>query len=442
MDEMAHFLFFQMARFKKATMFLLLTTILICSIVPQIREDSSDDGGRRIALKGDQCISYVLNGTMFQGGNTTFLSDKVRLCHLKTFGKDLENQCHEHFIDFNNQIKIMLQSPSLIFLQGELMVTLRVKIRQREKTNGDCFGLSCNHMYLNKFDKYLNPIGQKEIISIQSPFLFDRRSGSDDSRLFQLNDSAYSIFPVAYATYPPLTENFHLITTIWDFRNNKYFVPEFQKQMMETYLPRTLEKNWVPLVKDKELYIIRNLDPLQIVKCKIHDSCEFVSNASDFMSNPIKPDTTPLRGGTTLELYRYPYYVGYAHGTYHKGWKKRYYFYLIVLRVDPFRIVYVSDPIQIHPHLYAQFNGPKLWANVEGDFFFPTGLLIEDEDSFVVGGHINDMASLLLRMQGVKDLLENVMNNDKKTSLRNPDYSIQNYFLKRERDQNLMGLSL
>ena len=59
-----------------------------------------------------------------------------------------------------------------------------------------------------------------------------------------------------------------------------------------------------------------------------------------------------------------------------------------------------------------------------------------------MGEHINDMASLLLRMQGVKDLLTNVMDNDKKTSLQNPDYAIQNYFLQRERDRNLTWLSV
>ena len=46
------------------------------------------------------------------------------------------------------------------------------------------------------------------------------------------------------------------------------------------------------------------------------------------------------------------------------------------------------------------------------DFFFPVGVMLEDEDSIVIGAHIKDMVSVLFRLTGLRDLLSTVMRLD------------------------------
>ena len=101
-----------------------------------------------------------------------------------------------------------------------------------------------------------------------------------------------------------------------------------------------------------------------------------------------------------------------GHATYFDKLYEYYRYYtthLIVLCVDPFKIVYVSDPLELHPDLYAKYSGPSIWAAVKGDYFFPTGLMIENENNLVIGAHANDKASMLLRMEGINRLVENAM---------------------------------
>ena len=66
-----------------------------------------------------------------------------------------------------------------------------------------------------------------------------------------------------------------------------------------------------------------------------------------------------------MNFYKYPYYIGIAHGTYYGSPVERFYkTHLIVLCGDPFKIVYISDPLQFHPHLYNRFLGEKIWKVV------------------------------------------------------------------------------
>ena len=135
----------------------------------------------------------------------------------------------------------------------------------------------------------------------------------------------------------------------------------------------------------------------------------------------------------------HPYYIGLSHGTYHEKisvYYRHYKVHLIVLCVDPFKVVFVSDPLHLHPDLYTRYTGPSIWDAVKGNFFFPTGLLVENEDSIVIGAHINDKASLLLRMQGIKSLVHSIISTDNGTRYQNNEISIQHYMLKRAKFLN------
>lgn len=65
------------------------------------------------------------------------------------------------------------------------------------------------------------------------------------------------------------------------------------------------EKNWVPMVINNTLHLIRHLDPLHVLKCLDMVKCEFVRNDTDAFTYQMDDLKVPLRGGTSFELYRY-----------------------------------------------------------------------------------------------------------------------------------------
>ena len=91
----------------------------------------------------------------------------------------------------------------------------------------------------------------------------------------------------------------------------------------------------------------------------------------------------------------------------------------------------MSDPIKIHQDLYSRYQGDRYFRTVKGDFLFPTGILVENENSLVIGAHINDKGSVLLRLRGIASILQDIVALDKAGNIQNPDFSIQNYILEK-----------
>ena len=122
-----------------------------------------------------------------------------------------------------------------------------------------------------------------------------------------------------------------------------------------------------------------------------------------------------LRGGTPWQLYKWPYYVSVAHSTLFKNKKHRpvYLSHVVVMCVRPqYRIVYVSNPTTLNASLFDNYPlTPGL--SMKDKYFYPTTLILENTDSFVVGGHINDHSSVLLRFTGLRELMTQVMTSDR-----------------------------
>lgn len=115
-------------------------------------------------------------------------------------------------------------------------------------------------------------------------------------------------------------------------------------------------------------------------------------------------------------LYKYPYYVSVAHGTFFRDCPqpltrchgKRYYTtHLIVMTIEPdFKIIYMSGNI---PFPSASFDVPLVrYRFIDSSFFFPVGLILENSDSLVLGGHVNDHSSVLYRISGISSILAEV----------------------------------
>ena len=376
---------------------------------------------RRILIGGDHCIEYDLQGTLFGKNGATTPQKKVKMCHLKTFDT-VDNDTRKAFIEFRENLHFILQSPSFLWLNDKLVMTLRLMFQY--PTWRGCFKFLCNHIVFGYYDDFLNPIGQTELITLRTPMVEDQvKSGPHDGKLFQINGALYSLFATGYRD--------SWISSIWDYKKERFFTPKLQNTLLEKK-PAIFEKNWVPVIIKGELYIIRFLDPLQVMKCSIHEGCTFVKNNTDALKYEMDEENTPLRGGTKFELYKYPYYIGIAHGTYINRTFRRYEVYLVVLCVDPFRVVYVSDPLKIHSDL---FRGKKpRWKALFGDFIFPTGLILEGKNSVVIGAHANDVFSMVLRLEGIQPIVEAVMNSDKDSTYQNKDLSIQKTLMERARD--------
>ena len=386
---------------------------------------------QELFVDGDLCQQYALGGGVFQGGVSTRIHHDVSTCHLKTFGKEFEEECRQDFVDLENKINVILKSPSLLWHQGDLHVALKVEVYRPPGSRLGCYGYMCNHLYVMRFDKYLNRIGRREMIQMKLPYKHRDRSGPDDSRIFQMNGSLYIMFAAGYAAYNVNSTVTHLISGIWDYQNQKPFFPDFERELVKSGV--VMEKNWVPLINNQELFVITNLDPLYIMKCKIHEGCTFMKNNDNGSDDSkILNVRRPLRGGTSFELYKYPYHVSLVHGTYYRQKRDRYYTaHLLVMNAESLRIVYVSDPIKIHQDLYSRYQGDRYFRTVKGDFLFPTGILVENENSLVIGAHINDKGSVLLRLDGIASILQDIMALDKAGNLQNPDFSIQNYILEK-----------
>lgn len=121
-----------------------------------------------------------------------------------------------------------------------------------------------------------------------------------------------------------------------------------------------------------------------------------------------------LRGGTPWLLHKYPYYISIGHSTLFKmeGDDRVYTINLIVYKADPIpRVVYLSSPIDIHKKPMQETPIVRK-SYIQDPFFFPVSLLREDEDTIAIGGHINDYSSVLLRVRGIKRVLEDVLEAD------------------------------
>lgn len=79
------------------------------------------------------------------------------------------------------------------------------------------------------------------------------------------------------------------------------------------------------------------------------------------------------------------------------------------MTIEPdFRVLYISRNL---PYPERSWRVPIVrYRYIEDSFFFPVGLIKEDEDSVIIGGHINDHSSVLYRFTGLEAIMKQVTN--------------------------------
>ena len=383
--------------------------------------------GAGIQENRNYCLGYTQRGTIFQHGKEIVQRKNITTCFLLTLSTIVEKEITRTFLSVYENITAWVKSPSILLHDGQYYVTFRARLKpQRSKRLADCWEYRCvqNYIYMKKYDLNFVPIETGHIVSIPTPQGKNKNlNGPHDPRLFEINGGMYALVTVSYAG--------GWMAIIWDFQTNTPHVPSFEKDIIWNG-KKTFEKNWCPLVINNTLYIVRNLDPLHILKCDNLDHCMFYRNDTDPLTFKMDDGKSPLRGGTGFVEYQYPYYIAIAHTTNFRKRSRFYRAHMLLLCVEPdFRVVYIGDAIQIHSKVYPIFSGPKFWSAVEDNFTFPVGLVLESKDSLLLGAHVNDQGSGLFRIRGFQQLLQEVIHTDKEENpelhRRNEAYYLQNY---------------
>ena len=74
-----------------------------------------------------------------------------------------------------------------------------------------------------------------------------------------------------------------------------------------------VEKNWMPFVVDGELRFVYRVDPLTVIRCVDLDrgECEVLYDEAPDIESVHGRSGGEVHGGTELELWRWPLYVGF-----------------------------------------------------------------------------------------------------------------------------------
>lgn len=368
-------------------------------------------------------LSFKMTGSTFdETGKCETLNSQVTSYLIHSFSPYIEREAMRSFLDPPRENVYFANSPAIIFYQGDLVLISRIWLdKEKYKANNDwpANNFADNWFYTQRFDNYLKPVTPGAIMGIPTGRGGNIGDGPIEPRVFNVAGKLFVTFNTAMTFRAPDTNKKFTAdyTVMWDMDEQAVIIPMLQggsavlAALANHSMPR--DKHWMALVQDEELYFVQILDPLKIMHCTLDGFCKMVhqgnNNGHPFV---FKDSTSHLRGGTPFLLYQWPYYISVAHSTLFKDPRsKRFYTaHLVVLAVNPYRVVYVSADIRLHEAIYAVPMVRSMF--IDDGFFFPVGLIIEDQDTLVIGGHINDHSSVLVRLRGVKSLMEQVIKAD------------------------------
>ena len=364
--------------------------------------------------------SYIQGGSIFkETGRTYDVVSDVSISLVHSFSPYVEREASRRFLDPAHDNVYFANSPAVMWHNGELILVTRIWLDREKyepKKDWPANHFADNFLYTQKFDRHMRPVSNGSIIGIPSPKQWWVGDGPIEPRLTKVKGHVLISFNAAMAFRVNVPMDY---TVLWDLGENIIIVPEIEggspmvNATEKDDMPR--DKHWMALIQNDELYFVHNLDPLRVMKCSITGLCKFVFSDKDRSGFIFAHHISHLRGGTPFEHYKGDYYISIAHSTMYKnGNHHRYYTaHLVVLRVNPYRIVYVSDSLQVHQQVYK--DAPMVRSRwIDDGFIFPVGLIIETEDSIIIGVHVNDFSSVLLRMRGMKDLMEKVIKLDER----------------------------
>lgn len=388
---------------------------------------STRDEGELFKTRERYCIHFPLGGYTFNSsGRQEHLEHNITTCLVHSFSPYLEQEAAKRFLDPPHHNIFYANSPAMVWHNDELLVVSRIWLDREVYESGLTKpwpenDFSDNWLYYQKFDKFLRPISEGTIMGIPIPKQFNVGDGPIEPRLFVHNDKVYATFNAAMSHK---YDSFFDDTVMWDLEKNLPVLPKIQggSPMLNTTSAIHRDKHWMPFEDHGKLYFVYNLDPFRILHCTVRGECQFHYQEMDQNGFIFDNSFSHLRGGTPFQLWRWPYYIGVAHTTLHKErtYHRMYTAHIVVLCVQPYKIVYVSNDLKIHPTLYlkAPMVRPQY---IDDGFIFPVSLILESKDAAALGVHINDFSSVVLRIRGLRAVMESVIkSNEKSKEQRGP----------------------
>lgn len=374
-----------------------------------------------LELRERNCLDFTLNGNTFtsRGENESVPGD-VTCCLVHSFSPYIERQAMKSFLDPPRDNVFLANSPAILWHEGVVLLVSRIwldKEKWRDVPDQPANNFMDNWFYTQKFDRRMKPVSTGHIMGMPTPKGGSIGDGPIEPRLFKVRGHVMMSFNAGMSFSRKEHADY---TLFWNMEENKLVLPRIQggsavlNATANSRMP--CDKHWMALVEDNQLFMVQLLDPLRVMNCTLEGSCKLIHKEPESNNTFVFHDVTShLRGGTPFVLYEWPYYISIAHSTLFRNpsWKRFYAIHLVVLRVSPYRVVYVSHDIQVHADIYKMAPIVRTLYIVD-NFVFPVGLILEDKDKLAIGVHVNDHSSMILRLKGVEDIMNKVMAQDRR----------------------------
>jgi predicted GH43/DUF377 family glycosyl hydrolase len=216
------------------------------------------------------------------------------------------------------------------------------------------------------------------------------RCSVEDPRLIAVNDKIYMVYNrgEAIAT-KDIQSNRKMYLSEIQYDTNEFSIVN-TIALISPFQFRTVERNWVPFVKEKELYLIYSTEPnLVVIKPNLETGISEVVSDAYFDS---KSNFGQIKGGTPLVEISSNKYLGFFHSNIDNGKKRIYYIIPSILDVSDNKYRFTS--ILRYPLFLDLYSFPD---EMLVSLLFPSGLIIEGNDLVLSLGK-NDGEILLMRL--------------------------------------------
>jgi hypothetical protein len=261
-------------------------------------------------------------------------------CRFSTFciNDALQKQEYDYPKYFHNEVEYLPSSAAYVYYQGKHILNTRLVnysycLKQGRYLIRDYFGI----LHTKNIRSYLDPdtfipicYGEMLDDTVGLPSVDRFSHGLEDIRLFVYLDKIH--FICTNVNYSPNGRNRMMIGE-YDPETLRYN----NCRVLQPFHDSWCEKNWVPLVKDNELYMIYCWSPMKICKINSDDQLEVVRTFE-----PLLPYFHKVRGSTTF-VENLGSLLGLVH--FSDDTHPRQYFHMFVrLHKDTFEPIAYSDP--------------------------------------------------------------------------------------------------
>lgn len=178
------------------------------------------------------------------------------------------------------------------------------------------------------------------------------------------------------------------------------------------------DKHWTPLiVRDKHAFFVRYYDPLQVLACELPSGkCHIAFPRGPEIDQNYNDFTHCVRGGTQFLHLDGDYYWSFVHVTLFpfvpgvSDHTRLYTTNFLILHINPFRVVFISDPVRFSETIFSETDARNYTRFRH--FVWPNAMINDGTDGILLGVHVDDTFSAIVRVAGFKNLLLSAVKKD------------------------------